>query len=959
MYLSKFKHPVLCFCIYCAFFNVWQKGFAQTMPDSANVKRQVSKISSVYTALPPEQVYLHFDKPYYAAGDTAWVKAYVLMGQQHHASVNSAKLYMELLGSDGKMLQQLVLPVFDGLAQGFIPLDEKKIPEGSYTLRAYTNWQQNFGATAFFYRQFNVGKLGGKTWLVTEQNRNDSATDTSHVQLAMRFSDGKGLPLVAHKLSIKLLENGKAVLKSEMTTGVDGTLNGGFNLPAKVNRRVLSIAVEDAADKSQHITFPFYPSGNNGDIDLQFMPEGGSLVAGLYNKIGFKAIGEDGLGRDVKGTVVDSKGEEAAILQSLHNGMGSFVLVPQAGETYTAKILVNGKEKKYALPAAKTQGMALRVDGVSHAGELYVYISATAADSKAYTLIAQSKQMVYFGSGFSLNSEGYYNTRIPKNNFGTGIVSLTVLGPDDKPVCTRNVFINRNDALQISAVNTKSAYSPGDSVSVNLHVADADDMPVQGSFSVAVTDDAQVKDAVQADNIQSHILLTSELKGNIENPAWYFVSGTEAENQLKEKALDNLLLTQGWQGFDWGKLNAPITEPAYQPEPDNRVTGKLINLLGKPAVGLSVALMANKKQFLLLDTISDKNGLFAFKNLPLTDTAAYVVKLHNKKGGSAAAGIIVDEFKPTQQPLINLPRKMPWNINADTSLITYINGATRRNYINNQFTAPAGTTLLKEVQVKDKRITQAIGIEYATEVDVIDEAKLIAAKKMSLMELLEKELHGGFRQTYLYAMKLSGDSDGRTKMHPNAKQFAVSNLRVNDFIVDGQSMGELTLDLRSDFGPLYVNQLVTRFQRPVNDADQEYFSKTSDFLNAVGAEDVKKISVFRGSALTIVITTRSGKGLNAAPSIGTYAYRPLPMQLPRQFYSPKYTVNNKQPDLRSTIHWEPNVITDAAGNAKLTFLSADKPATYSLVVEGTDMQGHFGVSNSKINIAPGTAGVNK
>jgi len=923
--------------------------FAQSVADTGAVKNLLSAAAKYYTSRPSEKLYLNFDKPYYAVGDTAWFKAYVLTGDTKQASL-SAKLYVEFLNAEGKLSQRLVLPASNGLAQGFIPMTEKETPAGNYTIRAYTNWLQNFGAETFFYKQISVGGIGNKTWLLTEQHSAGKGADSGKVQLGLRINDSKGLPVISRNITVRIQEGTKTILKSEMTTGVDGVVNGSLTLPAKANKRNLNIMVEDAADKSQRTVFPFYPSGADGDIDLQFLPEGGNLIAGLYNKVAFKAIGEDGLSRDVKGIIINTKGETVAELQTLHKGMGNFMLVPQLGETYTARVVVDGRDKKYLLPASKSDGLAVRVDGINHPDDLYVYISSAANDNHKYTLIAETRDKVYFGSAFTLNGEGYFNTHIAKSAFPTGIISLTILGADNKPVAQRRVFVDHHDALKIVANPGQAAYHPGDSIALALNVVSGTGMPVPGNFSVSVTDDGQVKDAAPVDNIQSHILLASELKGNFENAAWYFTADDE---KLKEKALDNLLLTQGWQGFDWAKVNQSVPAPTFQAETEFGVTGTLRNLFNKPAAGLKVQLMAGGRQFLLMDTISDKQGRFAFKDLPLTDSVAYLIKLHNGKDRSAAADIKVDEFTPTTLKLAGLPRTMPWNINADTTLFNYLNKNKQRADAAEVFTNPGGGTLLKNVSVKTQRVAHFLSNEFAVEIDSISEAKLLAANKMTLMDLLQRELKGQLKESYIYALMLSGNKDGRTIYRPT-KQFVISNIRINDLVVDGQSLGQLTMSLRdavsstdTPFTDMKENPI---YHTVFSEVDANFFTSMSQFLNVLSAEDVKKIVVTRGRFVSIVITTRSGKGLNAAPSIGTYAYRPLPMQLPRQFYAPKYSAKSTAPDLRSTIHWEPNLVSDDKGNAQLSFWATGKPGTYTVNIEGTDMQGHFGVSTQKIVI---------
>lgn len=934
-----------------------QHAHGQPKPDTANVKPLLEAAAKYNATLSPEKLYLNFDKPYYAAGDTAWFKAYVLAGNSR-GSTKSVKLYVELFATDGELIQRLVIPVFDGLAQGYIPLDEKKMIGGNYTLRAYTNWLQNLGSDHFFYKQFNIGKLSEKTWLLTEQHKTDA--NSNRVTLAMRFNNAQGRPLITHPITAKLMDSGKPTLRSEMTTGVDGFVTGKFTIPAKANRHNLSIQIDDPNDKAQHIVFPFYPLGTDGDIDLQFMPEGGNLVAGLFNRIGFKAIGEDGMSREVNGVITDSKGNEVANLQSVHSGMGNFVLVPQAGEAYTAKITVNGKQKNYSLPAIKSQGMTLRVDAINHPEEIYVYISATSTDAKSYSLITRSGEQVYFGMNFTLNADGYFNARIPKNKFPTGIVNLTILNHDNIAVCERNIFLNQHDALQVKVWPEHASYHPNDKIALNVQAITTTGKGIQGSFSLSVTDDSQVKSDIYTDNIQSHILLTSELRGHIENPGWYF---TEGDEKQKEKALDNLLLSQGWvSNMAWNALDKPLPAPRYQPEADFSVSGNLKNLLGKPAGGLKVSMLASGKQLFFMDTVSDNNGRFVFRDLPLSDSVGYTIKLHNGHDKSVSAEIKMDEFKPSTLQLPALLRLMPWNVNADTVLLNYAKREGERNRAFDNFDLPANVTQLKEVVVKDKRIARMVNDDYAVQTDSISEKTLIAANKITLLELLERELKGTLKESTLYARRVTAGPpivniegkfiSAQTDNHviKGTKQFVLGILRINDIIVDGQSLGERTMSLRDITETRHILN-TTKWGGDENEADENFFKAANALFTTLSADDIKSIKVFRGQFLSLLITTRSNAGLTATSSIGTYAFRPLPIQVPKVFYAPKYNVKSNRANVSSTIYWEPNLITDVNGSAKLSFFAAGHPGSYTVIIEGTDMQGHFGVTTGKIIVS--------
>ncbi len=96
---------------------------------------------------------------------------------------------------------------------------------------------------------------------------------------------------------------------------------------------------------------------------LQFFPEGGNLVEDIPSKVGFKAIGVNGLGINVKGVIVDNDHKEVAKINSAHLGMGVFNFIPETGKTYKAMVtFANGSQESINLPAAESKGITLSVN---------------------------------------------------------------------------------------------------------------------------------------------------------------------------------------------------------------------------------------------------------------------------------------------------------------------------------------------------------------------------------------------------------------------------------------------------------------------------------------------------------------------------------------------------------------------------------------------------------------------
>ena len=892
--------------------------------ESPAVSQLIKTTENYFEKMPSEKLYLHFDKPYYSLGDTLWFKSYLLTSASYTASLLSSKLYVELINDSSKLITQLVIPLSAGLGQGYFALDNK-VHDGSYKIRAYTSWMQNFGENTFFNRQFYIGKPSQQgSWMVNEQHTVKTTATGNQVNLAIQMNDLDGKTIPYRDVEIRLTAANKTLIRTNHTTSDAGAFNTSFTLPVKTDNSNLTLVITDKTGKNSQLNIPFYPGGTAQNIDVQFMPEGGSMVVGLYNKVGFKAIGDDGRGLTIKGSIHDSKNEEVTTFQTLHNGMGNFMLLPQAGEKYTASITTaDGATKMVDLPLPKASGIAIRIDNINRADSVSIYITATpdvAAAKRTYSLIAQSKDVIHFGTAFNLD-KGFNNLRIAKNKFITGIISFVILDNLNQPVNERRVFVNLHDQLQLSLSNSENSYQPKDSVAVTVSVKDKTGKPVRGNFSVSVTDDGAVTNKTYNDNIVSRFLLTSELRGNVEEPGWYFTSG-EAN---MEKALDNLMLTQGWTGYDWKGISA--APPKFEAGADSRISGKLENLFKKPIANAKVSLFASSKKYgvILIDTTSNENGRFVFDNLPLIDTIAYTIKVHNEKGKEIGAGIVLDAFTTAPVTGSNDYRLTPWYVHgSDSLMIKYFNRPAQTTLpgINAQ---DVKGTLLKEVIVKAKKEPVKIGTEFGYPKAEINEKDLIAAGKKSLFDLIYQRF-----KSIKTANFYSDDVFKRPAMH-NTSQYVSGSLLINDVFIDGQSA-------KSIYGGAVTGDSTSYNQ----------FLRT--FFNYVGADDIKDVKLVEGTHAFMTITTRSGAGVFTRTSPGSLAFRPLPMLFPKQFYSPQYEIKNDAPDTRTTIFWEPNLVTGEDGIATLSFYAADKPSTYTINIEGTNMQGGFGYQTGKINI---------
>ncbi|HEX8024269.1 MAG TPA: hypothetical protein VF500_30240, partial [Mucilaginibacter sp.] len=368
--------------------------------------------------------------------------------------------------------------------------------------------------------------------------------------------------------------------------------------------------------------------------DVQFFPEGGQLVNGLRSKVAIKAVNKSGAGEDVSGIITDNEGNEVADFNTQHLGMGIFALTPQTGKTYKAQIKDSqGHTFGADLPKAQNDGFVLTVNN-RMADSINIKVNSASATFAAkqhakYYLIGETNGQIYYATSFNLD-EPTYIMRINKRRFPSGIYRFTLFSQDGEPLNERIAFISKNDTLKLTADLPGQKFMPRQKVAINLLAVDNNNNPASGSFSVAVINESRVGvNEDEESTILNNLLLTSELKGYIEKPNYYFINITDQ----KRDDLDMLMLTQGYRSFEWKQLlnNKPLVT-TYPAEQTLQLEGSIKTPGGKPLPMGKVSLFASRENF-YRDTTADINGNFKFTNVEISDTAKIVVQARKQNNG--------------------------------------------------------------------------------------------------------------------------------------------------------------------------------------------------------------------------------------------------------------------------------------------------------------------------------------
>jgi hypothetical protein len=473
-----------------------------------------------------------------------------------------------------------------------------------------------------------------------------SPGDTIYFKAYVTAGERHELSKISGVLHVDLISKSDSVMQTLTLQLKNGLAWGDFALPGYISKgnyriRAYTQWMQNAGntyvyDKTIPVNgksiAPVYAAkATDTKADIQFFPEGGTFVAALPTKIAFKAVGSNGMGVYVKGVVVDNNNVEVAKFTSAHLGMGQIFITPEDGKTYKAKVTYpDGSVNTVDLPKPEAKGMSLTVNN-SDLNKLSIDINA----NKTYYLENKNKEInvVMYSAGVVKTVKTVLDNQVigfdlPKKDLASGITQVTLFSDNGVPLSERLVFIQNPVDINFTINSDKTTYASHDKahITLNAKLAGADKASI-GNFSVAVVDESKVQtNEDKESSILSDLLLTSELRGYVEQPGYYF-NNVNADTRNN---LDILMLTQGYRRFEWKQLlneaEAPI---AYKPEVGMDIKGTLVSNTGKPVPNEKISLMlASTMQS--MNAVTDANGRFSFPDLAFADKTQFLLNIENK-----------------------------------------------------------------------------------------------------------------------------------------------------------------------------------------------------------------------------------------------------------------------------------------------------------------------------------------
>ncbi|WP_454802133.1 hypothetical protein [Mucilaginibacter phyllosphaerae] len=618
--------------------------------------------------------------------------------------------------------------------------------------------------------------------------------------------------------------------------------------------------------------------------DVQFFPEGGNLVAGIANNIGFKAVNQSGKGISFTGAIINQQNDTVVRFRPLKFGMGHFAFTPVSNNTYKAVLKINGgKPIVKGLPVISSTGYVMqltdagdqtldvRISGTTN-GRIYLF-----AHTGRATKIAQSADMVNGMARFTIN----------KTLLNDGISNITIFNSTKQPVCERLYFKRPKQALLLAANADKAQYTVRKRVSIQVTAKDATGklQPADLSMAVYRADSLQITD--QAD-IMSYLWLSSDLKGAIESPG-YYLSSTTAE---AVEATDNLMLTQGWRRFKWpdiiqNKASALPFLPEYN---GHIVTAKITDAV----------------------TNAPANSIITFMGVPGKRVQMYPAK-------SDAEGNLLfntkDFFGPNEIVVQN-------NTEIDTLYKIEVLSPFAEQYSKAALPAFSLTPAMQKSLEEE-----SLGMQIQN---------IYAGNKLKRFYDAGIDSSGFYNRAYK-SYKLD-DYTRFTTMEEVLREYITE---VNVF----KPAGRFHIKMLNEKGLLNSDPLILLDGVPVFNTDK---IMAVDPLKVRKLEVVNERyywgpSVYEG---ILSFTTYKGDlgGVEMDPHAVVIDYEG--MQLQREFYSPAYDSEVQQksrtPDFRNLLYWASDVNTGAQFGSKITFYTSDQTGKYIGLIQGIAPNGDAG-----------------
>jgi len=673
-------------------------------------------------------------------------------------------------------------------------------------------------------------------------------------------------------------------------------------------------------------TSEFRPKTENlRKINCTFYPEGGHIIAGKPCRVAFKVTDDSGLGIDATGVLENSD----ITFSTVHDGMGWFTFTPQDRRNQV-EITVGKDSRTFSLPQTEQAGCALAVNRCG-TDSIILNIDCTPhlkRSTLGMTMTCRGELVEFLT--FETGSEPIEKT-ISMRGIPEGVCRINIFDEDGTIYASRSIYHHNQELKKpvLEVIPDKAEYNPFEKVLLQFKLKDGQGNPFRDRFCLSVRD-IRGQGNILTDDLRTSLLLSSDLKGFIENPSWYF----DSDDPERDEALDLLMLVQGWERYDWQTMTGQKEfRERHRLEQSLTLNGWVLNSSGKKPVEdievLAALMPQDKTQSETYTYTTDSSGYFGFDiGSDFYDKARFTIDAHVTKqrllGTSARIKLdrsmipAVRAYKPQELVFNSLQSGSKSSKNKKQTeekpddLPTVINTSTG--------------LLLPDVDIEEERMY----IDYFTfnAYDVVKDVEIDLDKGDYSTDLMGYLLDKGYEV-------VPDDSGGIESINGFApffyvhdtKKFQNQGVFENPSSIDSKDIKSIIVFDR----PMYLMNILT--QCPLY---QQYLNKT--MVDLTGSETLYQ------RMLLVDILVKEGRELSTRDEIFKINKRITTVDgysRPYSFYAPEYPNGPVlgDVDFRRTLYWNPNVITDSIGNAQVEFYNSSITKHFNVEAAGITSSG--------------------
>ncbi|MEM9928638.1 MAG: TonB-dependent receptor plug domain-containing protein [Bacteroidota bacterium] len=649
-----------------------------------------------------------------------------------------------------------------------------------------------------------------------------------------------------------------------------------------------------------------------GKTTLRFFPEGGDCVEGLPCLMAVTATTPTGAPLQTAIAILDGSGKLLKQFATTAEGVGTFSYVPQPG--LALKLQVADQAATYSPPPALSEGLHLSVTEVNDTFRLRV--TASTPEELAGATVLLHLRGVPLLERTITSAKKQTGFLLPAQDLPPGVIVATVFDHQLEPVAERLFFVPPR-ATALSVMTNKQSFGQRAPVTVSIEMPDDNLLrgkSAEGRVSMSVVAQA-ASGGPAADDIRSWLLVNSDLDRPIPNAPSVLFSGSEADQAQK---IDNFLLTRGWRRFRWEALARKDHQPSFRLEEGIYLRGRMTQLENRTKARPGKVFLTRLENAFLEETVTDEEGYFAFGPYAVFDTLDIALQGRFKRGkknrynpnltlaDNSYVFLQSVELPPPTLPTLPTFSSSP-NPEVEDSMADYQELSRKSLTISRTYDSLIIDLDVIDVVTKRKDPTEERRNERALLYGTPDN------------RIVVDDFPGGYAaNSFLDLVRtLPGVQVTGTGIESQILIRGISTLTLSTqplFLIDGQQ-----------------TDLETLFNIPIPDIEfiDVLRGATASAYGSQGANGV------------ILVYTRSGGGNNAAKKPGLLNTKLNGYHKVREFalFDPELPENRNRPDIRTTLHWQPNLRTSPAGQATESFISSDQPGKYFIIVQGLRQDG--------------------